>query len=428
MKRIVLVTAIAFGLGSIFSSCSKKEGCTDVTATNYDADAEEDDGSCIEAPADDNVLSGSITSNTTLTADKIWFLDGRVIVESGAELTIEAGTIIKGYAGVAASASSLVIARGAKIYANGTASNPIIFTTNADNIAIGEIASPNLDPQASRGFWGGIIILGAAPISPEAGTTEQIEGIPASVTSGNYGGTDANDNSGVLQYVSIRHGGTEIGAGNEINGLTLGGVGAGTTIDHIEVIGNVDDGIEFFGGTVNASDLIVWYQGDDAYDIDQAYSGTISNIAYLAGADSDHAFEIDGPEGSATGSFTIQNGKLQGDAGEYADWRDGAMGTLKDCYFWGFDAEADVELDNDGVSANYDNDLITMTGLVFNAPAGVTIEDIAADKADNPSGDFDADFAANNSIGTTPSAGNAFDKSAFTGWTWADVDGKLADF
>ena len=96
-----------------------------------------------------------------------------------------------------------------------------------------------------------------------------------------------------------------IGAGNELNGLTLGGVGSHTTIDKIEVVGNLDDGIEFFGGTVDASNLLVWAQGDDAFDIDQAYSGTISNIAYISGLDSDHGMEIDGPEGAsnATGKF-----------------------------------------------------------------------------------------------------------------------------
>ena len=105
--------------------------------------------------------------------------------------------------------------------------------------------------------------------------------------------------------MSIRHGGTSIGEDNEINGLTLGGVGTGTTITNVEVIGNQDDGIEFFGGTVNASNLLVWGQGDDGLDIDQSYSGTISNAIVIANSTSDHGLEIDGPEGSMEGSFKM---------------------------------------------------------------------------------------------------------------------------
>src|SRR5690606_29438961 len=131
---------------------------------------------------------------------------------------------------------------------------------------------------ADVGLWGGIIMLGRAPISVSGDQeTGQIEGIPANEPYGQYGGTIPDDNSGSLQYVSIRHGGVSIGSDNEINGLTLGGVRTGTTIRNIEVAANLADGIEWFGGTVNASNLLVWAQGDDALDVDQAYSGTISN-------------------------------------------------------------------------------------------------------------------------------------------------------
>ena len=131
--------------------------------------------------------------------------------------------------------------------------------------------------------------------------------IAAEETNGLYGGSDPADNSGTINYVSIRHGGTSIGEDNEINGLTLGGVGTGTTITNVEVIGNQDDGIEFFGGTVNAYNLLVWGQGDDGLDIDQSYSGTISNAIVIANSTSDHGLEIDGPEGSMEGSFKMEN-------------------------------------------------------------------------------------------------------------------------
>ena len=332
-------------------------------------------------------VTGAITSNTTWTNDNIYKLNQKVVVDAGTTLTIEAGTIIQGTPGTGSLASALIIARGSKINAVGTPSQPIIFTSSIDNIEIGETAGTNLD-ENDRGLWGGLIVLGNAPCSfsgdiPEA----QIEGIPADDTFGLYGGTDPEDNSGVMSYISIRHGGALIGEGNEINGLTLGGVGNGTIINNIEVVANVDDGIEFFGGTVNASDLLVWAQGDDALDIDQAYSGTIDNAVVVLGDFSDHAFEIDGPEGSATGSFTLQNATIIGNTttenGEYADYRSGATGTTNNIYAFGFKDSSDIELDNDGVATNYNDGLLTFGTWQIVLPEGVTdVASLFVNKAD----------------------------------------------
>ena len=176
------------------------------------------------------VVNSNVTSNTTWYSDTTYQLGSRVSVESGATLTIQPGTVIKGEAGAGANATALVVARGAKLMAQGTASAPIIFTSVADeltpdDVASGNFASPNLDPTIN-GLWGGVIILGNAKISASnsAGDVSevQIEGIPTSDANGLYGGTDDADNSGTLQYISIRHGGTNIGSGNEINGLTMG--------------------------------------------------------------------------------------------------------------------------------------------------------------------------------------------------------------
>jgi len=331
-------------------------------------------------------VTGSITTNTTWTNDNIYILNQKVVIENGAILTIDPGTIIKGTPGTGSLASALIIARGAKINAVGTADQPIIFTSSSDNISCGETSGTNLD-ENNRGLWGGLLILGNAPCSLSGDVTEaQIEGIPADDSFGLYGGTDAADNSGVIQYVSIRHGGAVIGGGNEINGLTLGGVGTGTLINNIEVVGNVDDGIEFFGGTVNASNLLVWGQGDDALDIDQAYSGTIDNAMVILGDVSDHAFEIDGPEGSATGSFTLQNatiiGNLNTENGEYADYRSNAMGTTNNIFAYGFKDSSDIELDNDGVATNYNNNLLTFGAWEIVLPTAVTdVETLFANKA-----------------------------------------------
>jgi len=310
-------------------------------------------------------VSGAISESNTWTNDNIYVLNQKVVVEDGVTLTIQEGTIIKGSPGTGSLASALIVARGGTINAVGTADQPIIFTSSQDNIEAGETAGTNLD-ENDRGLWGGVLILGNAPASFKGDVSEvQIEGIPADDTFGLYGGDDASDNSGVFQYVSIRHGGALIGEGNEINGLTLGGVGNGTVIDNIEIVANVDDGIEFFGGTVNPTNLFVWASGDDALDIDQAYSGTIDNAMVVLGEASDHGLEIDGPEGTATGAFTLRNVTLVGNSvttkGEYADFRSKAMGTVENVYAYDFPDGKDVELDNNAVSQNFLDGLLTFT-------------------------------------------------------------------
>ena len=338
-KFVLMIAAASLTLGTV--SC-KKKGCTDPSATNYSEEAKKDDGSCVFAePEESNTVnkSGTITSNETWTADKIWVLNGRVVVASGATLTIEPGTIVKGAEGQESLASALIISRGAKIMAEGTASNPIIFTSVLDNITIGQKVGTNL-LRTDNQKWGGLIVLGSAPISAQSGDTEtNIEGIPVSSGQGLFGGSNAADNSGVIKYVSIRHGGITIGEGNEINGLTLGGVGTGTVIDHVEVYATLDDGIEFFGGTVNASNLLVYYQGDDGIDLDMNYSGTIENFMVIQGdgVGTDKGLEIDGPEGTTytTGMFTLRNGLLKslGNDGQAADFKDKAQGTIENVTF-----------------------------------------------------------------------------------------------
>lgn len=382
MKKLLLITLVASSL--VFTGCFKDDDTPIIIeeTTIYINDG----GSGAECPV--VAVTGAITTNTTWTADNIYQLNQKVVVSDGVTLTINPGTIIKGSPGTGSLASALIVARGGMLNAQGTADQPIIFTSTSDNISCGETAGTNLD-QNDRGLWGGLIVLGYAPCSFSGDITEaQIEGIPAADTFGLYGGTDAADSSGNLQYISIRHGGALIGEGNEINGLTLGGVGTGTVINNIEVVANVDDGIEFFGGTVDASNLLVWAQGDDALDIDQAYSGTIDNAVVVLGDFSDHAFEIDGPEGSATGSFTLQNatiiGNLITENGEYADYRSNAMGTTNNIYAYGFKDSSDVELDNDGVATNYNNTLLTFGTWQIALPSGVTnVEDIFVNKAEN---------------------------------------------
>ena len=329
-------------------------------------------------------VTGLLTGDNYWTSNNTYILNQKVVVDAGATLTIEAGTVIKGSAGAGSLASALVVARGGQIFANGTADAPIIMTSVADNL------DGNLDPSSpdTQGLWGGLLVLGNAPCSFEGDVVEaQIEGIPADDTFGLYGGNDPSDNSGVITYVSVRHGGAVIGENNEINGITLGGVGNGTVIENIEVVANSDDGIEFFGGTVNVTNALVWACGDDLIDIDQAYSGTVSNAIVLAGANSDHGMEIDGPEGSFEDQFVLNNITLVGNSvtenGEYADYRSNAQGATNNLAAWGFQVGKDIELDNDGVATNYNDGDLTFGAIQIDVPDGDSLADIFNNKADN---------------------------------------------
>jgi hypothetical protein len=194
--------------------------------------------------------------------------------------------VIRAKTGQGTLSSALIVSRGGRIIAEGTDSEPIIFTVEGDDLN-GSI------PMETKGLWGGLILLGNAVISTDSGE-DLIEGIPVSEPRGVYGGIDDDDNSGILRYVSIRHGGTNIGEGNEINGLTLGGVGRQTIIDHIEVISNADDGVELFGGAVNLKNIVVSFCGDDAFDFDQGYHGKCQFLLALDNGDSDKAIECSG--------------------------------------------------------------------------------------------------------------------------------------
>lgn len=433
------LVAGALTLGTV--SC-KPEGCTDATAINYDDEAKKDDGSC-EYATGDVEKSGEISSDETWTADNVYVLKGRVYVSAGATLTIEPGTIIKGAEGTGTNASALIIAKGAKINAQGTAAKPIIFTSILDNIVAGETMGTNLD-ETDTGKWGGVIILGDAPTSAENGDTEtQIEGIPATETYGAFGGSNAADNSGIFTYVSIRHGGALIGAGNEINGLTLGGVGNGTTINNIEVISNLDDGIEFFGGTVNIENALVGFQGDDGIDIDMNYSGTVDNFFVIGGTDSDEGLEIDGPEGSTytDGLFTLKNGTVTTSVGvgSGSDLKSKAQGTLENVLFSGYATKAAKFRASfaDATTCTPKTDAfthLTVDGtLVFTNVEVMDAANVAdaisvytgtdnADACVDAAAETAAETAAAPAIVTTATVGG--DASAFS-WTWAAAKGKI---
>ncbi|MEM8568373.1 MAG: hypothetical protein AAGF85_18070 [Bacteroidota bacterium] len=338
-------------------------------------------------------ISGSINADYELPTSSdgenidYYVLAGRVKVTNSATLTIPAGSVLKGRTGTGANATALLVTRGAKLMAEGTSEQPIIFTAIADDLTMIDIDNGDLVGSLAptvNGEWGGLIVLGNAPISASAAEV-QIEGIPTSDADGLYGGDDATDNSGVITYVSVRHGGSNIGQGNEINGLSLGGVGSGTTINNIEIVANQDDGIEWFGGNVSIDRALVWNSGDDSMDTDQDWQGSCTNFLIVTPEGS--AFELDGPEGPASrdgGFHTFDIGTVYAgdDIGNLVDW-DGGSGTdatnaqLTNIYWYGIDAAytggiASFEGDGSGTSANWEATI----------PMGATLADIFNDGAD----------------------------------------------
>ncbi len=241
--------------------------------------------------AADVVAPASITANTTWTRSNVYILDSKVFVEAGATLTIEPGTVIKGRAKAnPADATALVITRGARINANGTATQPIIFTAESDNLVP---TNPNLT-ESDRGLWGGVVILGRSRINTASGQGN-IEGIATSDPRGIYGGNDDDDNSGVFRYVQIKHSSAIVAPNVELNALSLGAVGRGTTIEYVDAYAANDDGFEFFGGTVNTKYLISSFNDDDNFDWDESFRGK-GQFWFAIGAPDkgNQAMEMDG--------------------------------------------------------------------------------------------------------------------------------------
>ena len=271
------------------------------------------------ADANGNLLN----NNTYLGCDKLYKLDIKLYVNNGQTLVIAPGTVIKALPSDATGFNSkaLIVSRGGKLYAEGSECCPIIFTADADNL-------DGTYPIHTKEQWGGVIILGKAHNNIQAGEFNPenpafpsgygngiawIEGLAAADLRNLYGASldngevfNNNDNSGVIKYVSIRHGGSEIGTANEINGLTLGSVGNGTILRNIEVISNGDDGIEFFGGTVDLKYAKILYCEDDYIDYDQGYTGRLQYILGVqrparasVAALGDNGFECDGDDTGA---------------------------------------------------------------------------------------------------------------------------------
>ena len=316
---------------------------------------------------------GELTSGASLSCANNYIIDKKIYIPAGQTLAIEPGTVLKGrIAALPAEATALVIERGGKIIANGTEECQIVFTAEADPL-------DGTYPIANKGMWGGVVLLGKAtnnltlaangPFVPGgagklavADGLGTIEGFATSNPQDQYGvnltngeSFDDNDNSGILKYVSIRHSGANVAVGGEINGLTLGSIGRGTTIDHIEIISCADDNIEFFGGTVNVKYVTTLFGNDDMFDYDCGYTGKVQFFFGMktdatASADNDNGIEADADDNTSNNlpkshpvmyNFTIMgNGKTTGTADNRGlaavHFKEGAQGEIYNSVFANF--------------------------------------------------------------------------------------------
>jgi hypothetical protein len=307
------------------------------------------------------VVSSDILTSTTWTANNVYSLQGDIYVRPGATLTIQAGTVI-----ASLNNSTLAVCRGAQLIANGTATSPIIFTSDNDRATwTGGNPETGAYRQLFNNEWGNVAIMGSAYISenqvgtntptPSASNYADMEGLsPANTTLNDYGGGNDNDDSGSLAYVSLRYGGRTSAPGVELNGLSLGGLGRNTEIHHIEILNNLDDGIEVWGGTVNFKYVSIWNVGDDSFDIDQGWRGKAqfglivqgySGTGAQGSGFGDNAIEVDGAElcdaqpvtTASIHNFTVIGAPhpTAGSTGSdhLTAWRDNANVQFRNCIF-----------------------------------------------------------------------------------------------
>lgn len=299
-----------------------------------------------------------IATSETWTSDNTYNLQKQIYVLPGATLTIEAGTIIASTTGLG---GSLAVTNGAQIIVQGTADEPVIMTSK-DDVATWIGGNPETATwRETANEWGNLTIMGDGYISedattgnvptPNASNVAAMEGLVASFAGDTkvlYGGGNDDDDSGSINYLSIRYGGKVIGLNNELNGLSLGGIGRGTDISHIEIMNNVDDGIEIWGGAVNLQNFAIWNVGDDSLDIDQGYRGKIQHGLIVQG------FSLDASQGSGVGDNAIET-----DGAENSDWQPVTSTVMYNMTVLG------QPVDGDGLTAWRDNARVQYRNCIF---------------------------------------------------------------
>jgi len=339
-------------------------GLTSGTVYNYRVIAVDSDGNASDPSDPISVttagarrvdLVGNITGTRTLSADTVYVLKGVVQVQDGAVLNVPAGTVV---VGDKATQGALLVLRGGMLNATGTVTDPVIFTSSA------------AEGSRQKGDWGGVILNGRSNCNFPAGQCLG-EG-----NTGVFGGTEPGDNSGTLTYVRIEWGGIEFSPDNELNGLTLNGVGSGTTLHHIQSHGGLDDGIEWFGGTVDLKYAIVTLASDDSFDWSTGWQGRGQFwIVQQDPEDGDEGWEIDNNEGDFEAlprtfaqiyNFTMIG--RPGAAGAGSDhgilFRRGYSGNHSCGIVMGF-GEAGLDIDDAATERLANNDSLTLTETTF---------------------------------------------------------------
>ncbi|MCF7559351.1 multidrug transporter [Sabulilitoribacter multivorans] len=383
---------LLFGLAItalLFNSCA-----TDDTADIYITDnsvINNNGGGNTGGSGEEIAISAAqYSSDLVLEANKTYTISGPVIMAESANLIIGEGVTIKAIA--TGADVYIAISQGARIIANGTATNPIVMTSGSANPAAGQ--------------WGGLIILGKAPINSVTGNataTSEIGSLP-------YGGTEASDSSGIIRYVRVEYSGGAADGSSENNGFSFYGVGSGTTVDYIQAYEGADDGVEFFGGTVQVNHVAVINCQDDSIDWTEGFGGSITNAYVKHGADHDKAFECDGYN-TDIGNLsnpkfwskpTVKDVTLVGlgnTAGtEAVRLRAGTQGLFDNILIQGF--EEGFDLDGD---AGTTSDNPTGTGVINGdlQVTNVTFTDVTT-KMKNDTGDTftEADFISGDGLGT----------------------------
>lgn len=326
-------------------------------------------------------LSGNYTQNLTLDPINTYILNGPLIMSSGTTLTIPAGMTIKALA--TGASVYIAISQGAKIDAQGTAAEPIILTSNASAPAPGD--------------WGGLILLGKAPVNSVAAgstSTSEIGSLP-------YGGTDPSDDSGIIKYMRIEYSGGAADGSSENNGFSFYGVGSGTLVDYIESYAGKDDGAEFFGGTVNVSHYAAIDNEDDSIDWTEGFSGTITDAYVKHGVDHDHGIEADGYNSDYGNNIdpkfwsnpTLTNITIIGNgstvpSSDAVRLRVGTKGTLNNIYIQGFQKGFEIV----GDAGDNPTGAWVLDGSLH--ATDVTFDDVTPTKVENKTTETftDADF------------------------------------
>ncbi|WP_417619216.1 multidrug transporter [Oceanihabitans sediminis] len=378
MKKFIL----GISLVSVLFSCSTDDTSdiiiNDNSTVNNNNGGSNDTDECI-------YLSGTYVEDLTLDADKCYKVNGSLIMAEGTTLTVPAGMTVEALA--AGANVYIAISQGARIIANGTAAKPIVFTSDASSPAAGD--------------WGGLILLGKAPINSVTGTstsTSEIASLP-------FGGADAADNSGSLRYVRVEYSGGAADGQSENNGFSFYGVGNGTTVEYIQAYEGKDDGVEFFGGTVNASYVSVVNAQDDSIDWTEGYTGTITHAYIKHGASHDKGIEADGYNtdfSNAAGYFskpTVNNLTIIGlgsaTGNEAIRLRAGTQGIFNNVLIEGFTEGLDL----DGDAGNNPTGAGVLSGDL--SVTDITFTDVTLNMKNDTAETFtEAEFISGNGNGT----------------------------